>query len=290
MQKIDLYFRPNGVKGITVDADNQASILGANITRGMQVELVLHLFHTDAADSFYSPEEFDGIVSWIWYADKDFDIKSTPLLVADEGIRVDDSGAIHVPVPETNTQGVIDYLGNAEEKTLKAELVGLEAGSTAPVFILQWEIVMRNRVGGENAGSPAPVADQNYTRAQVDALLCAAQEVQYSSDGESWHAEFQAGDQYRRYRNSAMENGEWTAEPLAMTHLYIAYATDDAGNGFTLTPTAEHCYRAEFCSPVTIAVPTLADFAAAGAVWLCYIAPQMGDLHALLDELNGEVV
>ena len=95
MQKIDLYFRPNGVKGITVDADNQASILSANITRGMQVELVLHLFHTDAADSFYSLEEFDGIVSWIWYADKDFDIKSTPLLVADEGIRVDDSGAIH---------------------------------------------------------------------------------------------------------------------------------------------------------------------------------------------------
>lgn len=59
-------------------------------------------------------------------------------------------------------------------------------------------------------------------------------------------------------------------EPGVSTYLYVAYAADDAGAGFSLVPTDDLPYRAEIHVHVEIQNPTLSDFA--DAVWIKYIA------------------
>lgn len=59
-------------------------------------------------------------------------------------------------------------------------------------------------------------------------------------------------------------------EPGVSTYLYVAYAADDAGSGFSLVPTDNLPYRAEIHVHVEIQNPTLSDFA--DAVWIKYIA------------------
>lgn len=54
------------------------------------------------------------------------------------------------------------------------------------------------------------------------------------------------------------------------TYLYVAYAADDTGAGFSLVPTDDLPYRAEIHVHVEIQNPTLSDFA--DAVWIKYIA------------------
>jgi hypothetical protein len=54
------------------------------------------------------------------------------------------------------------------------------------------------------------------------------------------------------------------------TYLYVAYAADDTGAGFSLIPTDDLPYRAEIHVHVEIQNPTLSDFA--DAVWIKYIA------------------
>ena len=51
--------------------------------------------------------------------------------------------------------------------------------------------------------------------------------------------------------------------------IYTAFGTDNAGAGFSLTPSDSLKFRAEIRSPVEIVTPVLADFA--GAVWVKYI-------------------
>lgn len=59
-------------------------------------------------------------------------------------------------------------------------------------------------------------------------------------------------------------------EPGVSTYLYVAYAADDTGSGFSLVPTGDLPYRAEIHVHVEIQNPTLSDFA--DAVWIKYIA------------------
>ena len=70
-----------------------------------------------------------------------------------------------------------------------------------------------------------------------------------------------------------------TIEPLGAdgtsSYTYIAYASDNAGTGFSLTPSAALPYRAEIVSATVIATPTLTDFA--GATWVKYIGEDGAD-------------
>lgn len=58
---------------------------------------------------------------------------------------------------------------------------------------------------------------------------------------------------------------------IPTSYIYMAYASDNAGTGFSLTPTNSLKWRAEFSSTVYYASPTLSDFNANGAVWIKYI-------------------
>ncbi len=295
MQQFDIYLRAASVKAALVDQFNNAISAKVSLTRGMQAELVLYLFHTSEEDSKYTAEELSAFAAWNFCADSDYDLNTTPKLRVSSGITVAEDGGIHIPVLETNTEEVISYLGNAESKDLKCELVGMTEGETLPEFCLQWEISIRNRIGGEGTGQPTPVEDGNYTAAQVNAIIAAPNEVEYSIDGETWSETCPPGATQRRYKNSAVSGAVWTVESLAQGpagtngtdgtdgqngqngtdgatyYPYIAYAANATGILFSLTPTSDRKYRAEFHTTAVIAEPTLADFVSAGAVWVKYI-------------------
>ena len=305
MQKIDVFLRASSARAVAVDEYNNAVGTLISITRGMQAEFVLHLFHGEDFESAYTAADLDSIASWIWYADDDYDTTTPPILIVPAGaITVDGDGLIHIPVTETNTAEIIEFLGTRETKNLKCELAGFTAGNTAPSFILQWEFSIRNRIGAEGTGQPEPVGDANYTAAQIDALFAAANLVEYSIDGETWHAECPVGAMWRRYKNSAIAGAQWTVESLSPgapgidgadgvdgadgsnAYLYVAYAADAAGSGFSLVPDESLKFRAEFSSAVLIAAPSLADFTAAAAVWVKYLGDDGDGDMSMADFVN----
>ena len=53
------------------------------------------------------------------------------------------------------------------------------------------------------------------------------------------------------------------------SYLYVAYAENTAGRGFSLLPAASRKYRAEIQSGAPIESPTLSDFS--GATWVKYL-------------------
>ena len=286
MQEIKTYLRAASVKAALVDEFNNAISAKASLTRGMQAEMILYLFHNEEQESAFTAADFANIVSWVWYADSDFDQTTTPKLIVNEGITVDDDGAIHIPILETNTAEIIAYLGTAETKDLKCELAGFAAGDTRPNFILQWEFSIRNRIGNEGGGQPEPVADSNYTAAQVNALFAASNTVEYSVDGETWSEICPSGATQRRYKNSAIPGATWTIESLAQGpdgapgsngsngktyYAYKGYAADNSGTDFSISAAESRKWTAEFHSTEYIAAPAYSHFVSAGAVWVKYI-------------------
>ena len=292
MQEIKTYLRAASVKAVLVDENDVVNSTKASLTRGMQAELILYLFHNEEQESAFTAEDFANIVSWVWYADSDYDTSTTPKLIVTTGISVDDDGAIHIPILDTNTAEIIAYLGTAETKDLKCELAGFAAGDTRPNFILQWEFSIRNRIGNEGGGQPAPVADSNYTAAQVDALFAASNTVEYSADGETWSEICPPGATQRRYKNSAISGATWTIEALApgptgapgsngsngtngsdgkTYYAYKGYAADSTGTDFSISAAASRKWTAEFHSTEYIAAPAYSHFVSAGATWVKYI-------------------
>lgn len=285
MQQFDVYLRAQSVKATLVDQFNNANSTKCSLTRGMQAELVLHLFHAEDMESVFTLEELQ-FVSWAFCADSDYDVQTTPKLRVVEGIFVDENALIHIPILNANTQELIDYLGSNESKDLKCELVAMPAGDVLPAFCLQWEISIRNRIGDEGTGQPEPLDDQHYTRSQVDAIIAASNTVQYSVDGIDWFDECPPGATQRRYKNSCVSGADWTIESLVQGPagsdgedgkdgkticLYVGYAADADGTDFSTTPANSRKYRAEFHDSNLISEPTLADFVGAGATWVKYL-------------------
>lgn len=284
MQKFDVFLRAASVKAVLVDQYNNSNSTKCSLTRGMAAEIILHLFKSENENDVFTADDLQ-FASWIFYADVDYDHDTTPKLVITDGITIDEDGCIHIPIDDTNTQEMAAYLGKAETKDLKAEIVGFNSGSTLPDFCLQWDISIRNRIGEEGGGSPAPVHDSNYTAAQVNALFAASNSVEYSSDGENWSAQYEAGATQRRYKNSAIPGADWTVEYLAAGapgtsgqdgktyYSYDGYAADSNGTDFSITPDANRIWKAEFHSTEYIVPEEIAfsHFQEAGAVWVKYI-------------------
>lgn len=275
MQQIETFLRAASVKAVLVDQYDNTVSEKPSLVLGMAAELILHLFKTDDENDVFTAADLANYVSWVFYADNDYNHQTTPKLRIDSGITIDEDGAIHVPIDNTNTAEMAAFIGSAETKDFKAELVAFIAGSTLPDFCIQWDMSIRNRIGEEGSGQPVPVADSNYTAAQVDALFAAGNEVQYSSDGENWSSEYASGDLYRRYRNSAISGAVWTIENLATGpkgdtyYIYVGYAADAEGTDFSVTPDNSRKWKAEFHSTDIIASSDLAysHFVSAGAVW-----------------------
>ena len=183
MQTVKMYLRATSVKATLVDEWNQTVSTLPALTRGLRAELVLKLL--DENGEAFPPERLD-YASWDFAVANDWDTATTPQLRVSEGIEVVD-GDIRIPLTETNTEELVAALGKSEQATFGCELAGFTAGETNPEFLIQFDIIVRNRRADAGTGRPEPVGDGSYTAAQIRALFAASMAVQLSDDGEDWY-------------------------------------------------------------------------------------------------------
>ncbi len=325
MQNINVYLRADSVSAKIVDSYNQIITDVPAIVRGVHSNLVLKLLNDDGSAMSGLADFFN----WEFILATDWLTTTPPQIRVNSGITVIDN-EIHIPLLETNTDELISALGNSETITIGAELTGFDSGETTPAFLIQFNMQIRNRRGDAGTGSPEPVDDGNYSATQIDALLSAGFEVEYSTDGEIWTDDEDAN--YFRFRHAQI-GGEWspsvklvvgprgyrstinvgtvtTGEPsseVVFTNIgdendaifdisipegkqgeigetgdkgdkgdhgennfvYLAYAEENNGQGFSLTPADSLKYRAEIVSSVLIENLDLSHFA--NAEWIKYI-------------------
>ena len=215
MQTVTMYLRATSVKATLVDEWNQTVSVLPALTRGLRAELVLKLL--DENGERLGPERLD-YASWDFAVANDWDTETTPQLRVSEGIEVVD-GDIRIPLTETNTEELVAALGKSEQGTFGCELAGFTAGETNPEFLIQFDIIVRNRRADAGTGRPEPVGDGSYTAAQIRALIAARMEVQLSDDGEDWYAADPEGgtpDSARWYRiRNALAGHDWS-DPIPL--------------------------------------------------------------------------
>ena len=364
MQNVTMYLRATSVKATLVDEWNQPVSTLPALTRGLRAELVLKLL--DENGERFAPERLD-YAAWDFAVANDWDTETTPQLRVSEGIEVVD-GDVRIPLTETNTEELVAALGKNEQATFGCELAGFTTGETNPEFLIQFDIIVRNRRADAGTGRPEPVGDGSYTAAQIRALFAASTEIQISDDAATWRDAPNDGGfpiepaKWYRFRNSLVGR-EWsdpiplppgprgeratmrvgevetlpagsaatvenvgdendavldfgipqgrtgtaatvevgsvemvasdrpaevhnsgtpsaavldfkipkgpTGETGHEAYLYVAYAENTDGRGFSLEPAASRKYRAEIQSDAPTENPTLADFA--GARWVKYV-------------------
>ena len=217
MQIITMYLRATSVKAALVDEWNQPVSVPPALTRGLRAELVLKLL--DENGEKVAAERL-AYASWDFAVANDWDTETTPQLRVSEGIAVTEN-EVHIPLTETNTEELIAALGKSEQATFGCELAGFTEGETSPEFLIQFDIVVRNRRADAGTGRPEPVGDGSYSAAQVRALFAAKMEVQLSPDGVTWTnadpaAATPESARWYRFRNTAVGYAWSDPIPLAV--------------------------------------------------------------------------
>ena len=213
MQTQTIYVRAGSVLATWVDSANQTSSASfPTLARGQRAELVIGFFANENADSIMTQGEVQQYVAWDGAYDSDYSTATTPKIRTTEGFFVDADGFLHIPI-DTGTEELRTAIGTSESITLSAELDGYLAGEPdSPALIIQWNgQPFRNRIIEGGTGTPVPVDDGTYTKAQVNALVSGEIVHQFSADGVSWHDTQTETDVWFRSRNVALETGAWSA-------------------------------------------------------------------------------
>ena len=213
MQTQTIYVRAGSVLATWVDSANQTSSASfPTLARGQRAELVIGFFASENADSIMTQAEVQQYVAWDFAYDSDYSTATTPKIRTTEGFFVDEGGYLHIPI-DTGTEELRTAIGTSESITLSAELDGYLAGEPdSPALIIQWNgQPFRNRIIEGGTGTPVPVDDGTYTKAQVNALVSGEIVYQFSEDATSWHDTQTETDVWFRSRNVALETGAWSA-------------------------------------------------------------------------------
>ena len=216
MQNVTMYLRATSVKATLVDEWNQPVSTLPALTRGLRAELVLKLL--DENGERFAPERLD-YAAWDFAVANDWDTETTPQLRVSEGIEVVD-GDVRIPLTETNTEELVAALGKNEQATFGCELAGFTTGETNPEFLIQFDIIVRNRRADAGTGRPEPVGDGSYTAAQIRALFAASMEIQISDDAATWRDAPNDGGfpiepaKWYRFRNS-LAGHDWS-DPIPL--------------------------------------------------------------------------
>ena len=182
MQTIEMYIRAGSVKGVLVTARNQQIATPPAITRGMHADLVVKLL----AENGTALSGLDAYATWDFAIAHDWDTATAPQIHVGEGIEIS-GNAVRIPLRQTDTVELKEALGVRESAVFGCELAGFEAGGTAPGFLVQFEIVIRNRRHTAESAEPVPVDDVSFQAAQIRALFAAALSVQLSDDRTTWY-------------------------------------------------------------------------------------------------------
>jgi len=291
MQNITFYASADGALGECRDSLGAKKVDAPVFVIGVEYCLKLRLFKNKEDYTPFPISQLAQVVSWNWVMDDDFDSTSNYILIADHQnitvatvTEVIDGETrtfteVSIPIPDTLTTEVVAYLGTAESKsTLNGELCGYNSSGDL-VFLLQLKsFTVRNRI--TSVGNPTSISPEYLTASQVRALIAAGMVLQFSVDGStSWHDTQATADRYFRMRSASVSTAEWSAaialvvgpqgETGEDSYCYVAYASDNAGTGFSLTPTDALPYRAEIHVTEPIATPTITDFAS--ATWVRYL-------------------
>ena len=214
MQSIEMYIRAGSVKGVLVTARNQQIATPPAITRGMHADLAVRLL----AENGTALSGLDNYASWDFAIAHDWDTATAPQIHVSEGIEIA-GNEVRIPLRETDTVELKEALGVRESAIFGCELAGYEAGGTAPGFLVQFEIVIRNRRHTAESSEPIPVEDVSFQAAQIRALFAAALSVQLSDDRSTWY-DVPEGDappstaRWFRVRNAAAGRDWSEAIPL----------------------------------------------------------------------------
>ena len=213
MQTQTIYVRAGSVLATWVDSANQTSSASfPTLARGQRAELVIGFFANADSESIMTQAEVQQYVAWDFAYDTDYNTQTTPKIRTTTGFTVDANGFLHIPIDTTSAE-LKSAIGTSESITLSAELDGYLAGEPdSPALIIQWNgQSFRNRIIEGGTGTPEPVDDGVYTKAQVNALVSGEIVHQFSADGVSWHDTQADTDVWFRSRNVALETGAWSA-------------------------------------------------------------------------------
>ena len=211
MQELIFYVNAASTLGICRDSFDAKTVALPAIIRGGEVLFRMRLFSGNSPREQYPLEALQNVVSWEWNMDADYDEDTPCKLVADNSaitvgeVEEERDGTttvyteIQIPVSQTNTVELRDWLSSAESKSdLSAELAGYDVDGKL-AFILQLKgFTVRNRI--VSAGTPTEIPDSYLDEAGVRALLAAGFEVQCaeSADAEdsAWISATDAPDTY----------------------------------------------------------------------------------------------
>lgn len=271
MNTQQIFMRLDGVIGTRVTPSNQQDTTSISLAKGMEVVLSFSIFSGDTADSLIPGSTLAEYAAWEFVLNDKFD--PNPVELRSTSITINQANnSIDVYISDTNTVELSEWLGETDSKIIGFALEGTRTGKTKPDLILQSTMVIYNR--RNSAGEPTENPDNYYTKTVLNAILSAGDEYEFSVDGETdWHSTQADGDKYMRSRNKEIA-GDWSdafkipagtpgkaGTNGTSSYLYIAYASDAAGKGFSLIPSDSLPYRAEIVSETEITTPTAADFA-----------------------------
>lgn len=247
MQEVKIYVMAAESLGVVRDYANAKNAAAPSLVRGVETMLKLRLFSEPNVQSPYPMENLAGVTAWQFVMDSDYDETTTYKLVADNEhitaatIIEDVDGTeytyteIAIPLKDTNTVEIDQWLGNGKSKTgLTGELCGFDADGNT-IFLLQLEnFSIRNRL--TSAGDPTEIPSEYFTEAQVRSfvtgLLRNPMEFEYSVDGISnWHTAQTAEDKYYRQRIANI-NAEWS-EAVMMAPGQQGEPGNDGEDGYT---------------------------------------------------------
>lgn len=157
MQEIKIYAAANETLAVVRDFANARTVSAPSLVIGVSAKLVLTLFAESNSTKPLDRSMFDGITAWQFVMDDDYDVSTTPKIVADNenitlnlvppGAMPEDTPTVFtIPLIDMNSSALRNWLGtNRLRSGMTGELVGYIEGES--VFVLQIEnFTIRNRI------------------------------------------------------------------------------------------------------------------------------------------------
>ena len=171
-RQIISYIRVSDANSYVVDRSNNRvpNHLNPTFVYATEAEYVIRLLKDNGTP--YTASELSDYVSWEWGVDNDWDTDTTPAMLTNSGFTVEDVtdsgvsyGQIRFDIDAFTTK-VETILNGAEEVTsgINAELNGYESGITQPTLIVQYPVILRNKLLDTGGGSPPEPTINYYTK------------------------------------------------------------------------------------------------------------------------------
>ncbi|NLE06943.1 MAG: hypothetical protein GX638_19360, partial [Crenarchaeota archaeon] len=258
MQKIKKILKITGGRAEWIDergnnADAPTIPLGANVALEIDVRQAINDGLTDDLPAYPIAEL--AADAYYFALDGDYDHATDPKMLRLTGITVaagdplPDGTArtiITATVPNTNYAGLKAAVETSESLTLEGEIGGNDSGA-ASTFVFAFPVIVRNRVWYPDDAPESVVNDPDY--------LNSVENLAYINDAVATAV--------------ATAVAEIDGKDGTSNFVYVAYASDDAGTDFSLTPSASLPYIAIIISETELTPPVVGDFAA--ATWVKYI-------------------